>query len=736
MPSIGHFVLHSSVMPAITAGPYQLRTEHQGLPFPAATQTTHLQVAAPRFTLPVDQILSSFPPANAEGAFGDRLPQIVLKRRTLPWERNPAGSAAVSETPWLALVVVAEGEAELSTATPVAQCVTQGTALLNPADQDVQQGLYLAVTETVVKKIFPTVEDLPLLAHVREVDINDTELANGDDDGWLAVVLANRLPVFDKAHNKPVRYMACLVNVEGQLAALPAPTPDVLHFNFELAQDWSVLANVNLQGGADPRVMGHGGAAAGLFAGAGLPGAPSLRANANAALALATPTGPALGGALDGGMQMQQVAASASWKQATQKVTAAAADPDARRAVRDTMGMGFRYPIGLFAQEKVLRFPVLAHWSFTTSEGATFETLMQGLDVGLLGSLPPEPAAKPGQAQPAPVAKMVPEVLQTGHLGLDHRARRGDALRAWYRGPCVPLPTARDSVKTGQALPLAHAADQLKRSIPDGREDLSLAAAFEIGRLLALSQLSVVSALLRFRAEQFGAGRVRELLQHALPFALPNLTHNAGDKAVNLGRFVAVQMLDAIANNPDRMLGPQRPLADPGRPLRVHAGELDRLVATGLGLNLDAVLQRGAKVGLLSALGATATPVANKSSQATGGTLAVAHLRAALDQELGRKLSMAAPPVAVVPPPKAARSGARAGQPKSQQAHAPSGAPSGLEGQGEQGERAEHDALDALIADAERFAAQVENAGVEAGRPDDEPTVGGVGGPHSMEEGV
>ncbi len=66
-----------------------------------------------------------------------------------------------------------------------------------------------------MKKIFPCKEDLDLLAHVREVDVKDTELANGDDDGWLAVVLANRLPVFDSLNQKPVRYMACLVNLGG-----------------------------------------------------------------------------------------------------------------------------------------------------------------------------------------------------------------------------------------------------------------------------------------------------------------------------------------------------------------------------------------------------------------------------------------------------------------------------------------------------------------------------------------
>jgi len=198
-PKIGHFILHSNVVPKVTAGKYQLVTEHTGLPFDAVAETTHVTVSAPRYTMPTDQILSTFPPANAEGAFADRLPQIVLKRRTLPWERNPAGQVKPSSTPWLALVVVAEGEAALSTATAVASCVTPGTTLLDPSDKDVEEGLYLAVTESVVKKIFPCQQDLELLTHVRHVDVSDTELAMGDDDGWLAVVLANRLPVFDQA---------------------------------------------------------------------------------------------------------------------------------------------------------------------------------------------------------------------------------------------------------------------------------------------------------------------------------------------------------------------------------------------------------------------------------------------------------------------------------------------------------------------------------------------------------
>ena len=56
-------------------------------------------VSSPRYTMPPDQILSTFPPAMAEGDFGSRLPQIALKRRTLPWERDPGGPALGAQRP-------------------------------------------------------------------------------------------------------------------------------------------------------------------------------------------------------------------------------------------------------------------------------------------------------------------------------------------------------------------------------------------------------------------------------------------------------------------------------------------------------------------------------------------------------------------------------------------------------------------------------------------------------------
>jgi hypothetical protein len=232
----------------------------------------------------------------------------------------------------------------------------------------------------------------------------------------------------------------------------------------------------------------------------------------------------------------------------------------------------------------------------------------------------------------------------------------------------VPFPTPRDSTAKNEPLALAHAADQLRRVIPDGREDLSMAAAFEIGRLLALSQLSVVSALLRFRAEQFGAGRVREILAELVPFALPELKQ----QRVDIGRFVAMQTLDVLSKNTERMIGPQRPVADPGRPLRVD-GDLDALIAGGLGYDLAAVRKRADAVGMIAALEQTQAPVALKPGQAPNEKLVVPALRAALGAELDRTLGVAAPPRIVIGPRGVARA-ARKPQPDALDAlieHAP-----------------------------------------------------------------
>src|SRR6185295_6033127 len=100
---------------------------------------------------------------------------------------------------------------------------------------------------------------------------------------------------------KSVRYMACLVNLEGQLAALPPPLPPVPTFAFELAQDWSVLAKADFSGGPDVQVMGGKGQGPGPLVIQALNRGPGSRApgqaSAFANFAATTPAGTSLDGA-------------------------------------------------------------------------------------------------------------------------------------------------------------------------------------------------------------------------------------------------------------------------------------------------------------------------------------------------------------------------------------------------------------------------------------------------------
>ena len=238
MTAPGFFELYSAARPALPAGAYTASstqdlvaaTPHDGdQQIPVDDTAFHLHIDAPRYAMPPDQILSTFPPAGSQGDWRERLPQIVLKRRTLPWERNPdPGQPPEDALPWLALVVLAEGEGQLSTDVDPSQCVTSGIDL--GPDADVPKGKYLEVTKDIVEKVFPCRDELELLCHVRKVDLSDTELALGDDDGYLAVVLANRLPQpatpkQGQTEATPLKYSAYLINLEHQLDKLLATEP-------------------------------------------------------------------------------------------------------------------------------------------------------------------------------------------------------------------------------------------------------------------------------------------------------------------------------------------------------------------------------------------------------------------------------------------------------------------------------------------------------------------------------
>lgn len=218
--ALGFIRLHSAVRPALLAGDYTLRLEHTIDADAVQPVERPLQVVAPQFSLPGTEVASVFPPSRAAGAFGTRLPEIVLGRRTLPWERRLGSAGVAASAPWLALMVLTPNEATFRTGVPVTQVI--------PASKHAALGVTeksgtcdcVETSLNVVQAVLPRADELGWLCHVREVSLDDTELAGTDQDGFFSVVLANRLPRVGRA------YGAYLVSVEGREDVLPAKGAD------------------------------------------------------------------------------------------------------------------------------------------------------------------------------------------------------------------------------------------------------------------------------------------------------------------------------------------------------------------------------------------------------------------------------------------------------------------------------------------------------------------------------
>src|SRR5262249_52990705 len=104
--------------------------------------------------------------------------------------------------------------------------------------------------------------------------------------------------------------------------------------------------------------------------------------------------------------------------------------------------------------------------------------LMQNLDVAMIGDVP--------------VA--APRATDSGHVTLSLTDRLGATEDVLYRGPLVGAPLVRDTLGP------YHSADQARRVSPEtGLEDISYAAAFEVGRLLAASDRVLAQALMQWR---------------------------------------------------------------------------------------------------------------------------------------------------------------------------------------------------------------------------------------------
>src|SRR6266850_52330 len=162
--------------------------------------------------------------------------------------------------------------------------------------------------------------------------------------------------------------------------------------------------------------------------------------------------------------------------------------------------------------DKPVRLAVLSTWSFHCREAFAFKASMNKLRVRLL-SVP-----APGDSARTDAEKQVNDALRMGFTALNHSTRLGEKAVSWYRGPLVPLHLSKETKFVFR--PAADAA--LRYSPLDGMMDVSYAAAYQLGRLLALKDRHFATALYSYRRgvqrqinEVLGRKRIESLLSVA-----------------------------------------------------------------------------------------------------------------------------------------------------------------------------------------------------------------------------
>ena len=396
----------SSRQPALESGEYRITvtqtvtsTDPEIPLSDSLTDKKYVSVRGQRFSFDPAVIYSVYPPRNARGDFSRHLPHVVLKRRTILWERDLLEQRSKDPVyPWLALLSLRADEGlvehdqmkvrDLRAVSP--EIVSYNLANLDFGESDDDLCAAIDVTPDLFRRVAPSLDDMPWLAHARQIK-------TGSNTDEFSVIAGNRLSAAGE-------YIVHLVSLHGLGKYLP--------------------------GGSGPL-------------------APTVR---------------------------------------------------------------------------FIRLVSLRRWTFTNAPVAhTFRSFLENLNRDADGGAPATDKNKPRRVRFATMRSAratsgLPEdarrAMSLGFIPFNHHLRNGDDAVSWYRGPLV-----------GYAIPLAKrrlasSADAALRYDQGlGMFDASYAAAWQLGRLLALSSTSFCASLLQWKkttrekARQFAMAATQEDLK-------------------------------------------------------------------------------------------------------------------------------------------------------------------------------------------------------------------------------
>ena len=184
-----------------------------------------------------------------------------------------------------------------------------------------------------------------------------------------------------------------------------------------------------------------------------------------------------------------------------------------------------------------VRMVSLHSWTFTALDlKQTFTGLLTQLDLSPPTlQLPYDATTASGNAA---ADGAVDNAYGLGYVAMDHALRDGSTTVSWYRGPLLPLGVA-ETEPTGRG-----DADLWLRYDPTtGMLDTSYAAAWQLGRLLALHDRAYATALYRWKLRQTQAGVAaleQQVIDQQLPPAVAHQAAGASAAAPRHVRMAAV----------------------------------------------------------------------------------------------------------------------------------------------------------------------------------------------------
>jgi len=294
----------------------------------------------------------------------------------------------------------------------------------------------LSIKEGLLKNIGPTAHDLPYLAHALQVNPKDKELCGNDEDGIFSVIISNRLP-----SEINTKYHACLVSIEGHASSLPIE--DAVQI---LTQDIE----------ENPQMIEKQGQKIDLKVG------------------------------LDHGVH----------RITSHPIQFPLHIPETFQSIQN-----------LKSTDDV-KLILLDYWTFNTGDGGDFESKIKAIKfrqsladkdkVGDLDSLAGFSLEDGEQRTYEPAllgSDMDPDVTVNSFLYTDIVEHDGITRPCLYRGPCIAVPTYHDIKEE----PYTNSDDARGLEPSTGLDVIHHSSAFELGRLLALSDPKFIETLSRWR---------------------------------------------------------------------------------------------------------------------------------------------------------------------------------------------------------------------------------------------